>query len=453
MRENRQLTTTKNDEFYVMDALSRPVTRNADTFAYNIRSEVAAATIGGNHEEHAYDNIGNSVFAAFNGVSNTYTVNNLNQYTSVGRVAPNAPPTSPTYDADGNMTAFGPWTYTYDSNSRLVDVSSSGVLLVTNIYDAKGRRVKKVTQNGTSTYIYDDWNLIYERVDHAAGGVDEFHYVWGKDLSGTLQGAGGVGGLLYVKINGSIYVPHADAYGNIMRYTDTAGNVVAEYTYDAFGRTIAQTGPLADLFRHRFSTKYFDVETGMYYYGYRFYSPILWRWLNRDPIGERGSINVYSFCRNNSLCRYDRNGQAFSNFTDPGGGWSFWVEKSPTDDDFLVRAKYTLTRNQRCSCEKVEVDRYVRKILGIGNKYGSYGLDHSGERVSSLDDPYSGYAEGDTPDGQSLFFYRMPWTQSFKFVARCVKGQMDGQVLSTIEKKFKTTGHWFGQPYTGSFVE
>ena len=96
---------------------------------------------------------------------------------------------------------------------------------------------------------------------------------------------------------------------------------------------------------------------------------------------------------------------------------------------------------------------YVRKILGIGNKYGSYGLDHSGERESSLDDPYSGYAEGDTPDGQSLFFYRLPWTQSFKFVARCVKGQMNGQVLSTIEKKFKTTGHWFGQPYTGSFVE
>ena len=192
---------------------------------------------------------------------------------------------------------------------------------------------------------------------------------------------------------------------------------------------------------------------GLYYYGKRHYSPTMRRWLTRDPIGEEGGINIYTFCRNNSLCKYDRNGQAFSNFTEPGGGWSFWVEKSPTDEDFLVRAKYTLTRNQRCSCEKVEVDRYVRKILGVGNKYGSYGLDHGGERESSLEDPYSGYAEGDTPDGQSLFLYRLPWTQSFKFVARCVKGKMNGQVLSTIEKKFKTTGHWFGQPYTGSFVE
>ena len=60
------------------------------------------------------------------------------------------------------------------------------------------------------------------------------------------------------------------------------------YTYDAFGRTISQSGPLADVFRHRFSSKYFDMETGLYYYGRRFYSPVLRRWLNRDPIGEEG---------------------------------------------------------------------------------------------------------------------------------------------------------------------
>ena len=49
--------------------------------------------------------------------------------------------------------------------------------------------------------------------------------------------------------------------GNIVRYTDTAGNVVAEYTYDAFGKTIAQSGPMADIFRIRFSSKYYDSET------------------------------------------------------------------------------------------------------------------------------------------------------------------------------------------------
>lgn len=124
-----------------------------------------------------------------------------------------------------------------------------------------------------------------------------------------LVGAGGVGGLLYLKRNGTIYIPHCDAYGNVMRYTDTAGNIVAEYTYDAFGKTISQAGQMADIFRMRFSTKYYDSETDLYYYGYRFYSPSLMRWLNRDPIEEDGGLNLYGFCWNNPISRIDPNGK------------------------------------------------------------------------------------------------------------------------------------------------
>ena len=68
-----------------------------------------------------------------------------------------------------------------------------------------------------------------------------------------------------------------DAYGNIMGYWDAQGNVVAEYTYDAFGKLIASSGPMAEVFSFRYSTKYFDPETGFYYYGYRYYSPELMR--------------------------------------------------------------------------------------------------------------------------------------------------------------------------------
>ena len=69
------------------------------------------------------------------------------------------------------------------------------------------------------------------------------------------------------------------------------------YSYDALGRTVAATGPLADTFPHRFSTKHFDPETGLYYYGYRYYSPTLMRWLNRDPIEEEGGMNLYAVCK------------------------------------------------------------------------------------------------------------------------------------------------------------
>lgn len=183
-----------------------------------------------------------------------WTANCLNQYAEF------------THDADGNMTQCGDWTYTYDAANRLKTASSNGVLLVTNFYDAKSRRVKKVTAEATTTFFYDGWNLIEERIAYTNGTSSTIRYSWGKDLSGTLQGAGGVGGLLYLTIDGVPFIPCYDNIGNIMCYLDANGNTVAQYIYGVFGNTISATGVLADIFRHRFSTKYYDSETGLYYY-------------------------------------------------------------------------------------------------------------------------------------------------------------------------------------------
>ena len=138
----------------------------------------------------------------------------------------------------------------------------------------------------------------------------EVLYFWGMDLSESLQGAGGVGGLLAVSVNGQFYFPAYDNNGNVTKYIDESGNVVAAYEYDDFGRLLSQTGAMADFFRHRFSTKYYDPETGLYYYGYRFYSPSLMRWLNRDPIEEEGGLNLYGFCGNNAAVKFDAIGLA-----------------------------------------------------------------------------------------------------------------------------------------------
>ena len=291
---------------YSYDALSRPISRNADTFGYNDRSEVSSANIGGNSETHEYDDIGNATFAAFNFATNIYTANNLNQYTSI--LCDSATLREPAHDVDGNLTFDGVFSYAYDADNRLASVSSNELVLVTNQYDHKGRRVRKTTPTSETTFLYDGWNLIYER--EIAGTVtNETYYYWGKDVSGSLQGAGGVGGLLYLKRNGTIYIPHRDANGNIVRYTDTVGDVVAEYTYGAFGNTLSATGTFADVFHFRYSTKYYDPETGLYYYGYRFYSPVLMRWLNRDPIEEDGGCNLYAFCKNAPLLYIDVQGE------------------------------------------------------------------------------------------------------------------------------------------------
>ena len=304
---------------YAYDALSRPTSRNADTFGYNDRSEVTSATIGGNYETHEYDSIGNSIIVSFNGTTNAYSANNLNQYSMVGRVVPNAPPCTimPTYDIDGNMLSVGVLSFTYDAVNRLKTVSTNGVQLIANFYDAKSRRVKKVTSEATTTFFYDDWNLIEERVAYTNGTTSTIRYYWGKDLSGGLQGAGGVSGLLYLTVSNSstpnastqqLYIPCYDNNGNITRYLDACGNTVAQYTYDAFGNIISKFEPLADFFRHRFSTKYYDAEIGLYYYGYRFYHPSLMRWLNRDPIEEDGGVNLYVICENNPVDAYDELG-------------------------------------------------------------------------------------------------------------------------------------------------
>jgi RHS repeat-associated protein len=139
---------------------------------------------------------------------------------------------------------------------------------------------------------------------------------WGEDLSGTLQGAGGIGGLLASIHNISptkIQDPsaasetaagspkgeaqrnqqsttslalffHDDSNGNVILLTDERAQPAARYSYDAFGQTITATGPAASINRYRFSTKPIENGSGLAYYGYRYDDPVSGKWLNRDPI-------------------------------------------------------------------------------------------------------------------------------------------------------------------------
>jgi RHS repeat-associated protein len=86
---------------------------------------------------------------------------------------------------------------------------------------------------------------------------------------------------------------------------------VAHYEYDPFGKTTVATGTKAQDFAHRFSTKPLDTTTGLYYYGYRFYDPEIGRWPSRDPIEERGGINLYGFVGNGGVNRFDVLGKQF----------------------------------------------------------------------------------------------------------------------------------------------
>jgi RHS repeat-associated protein len=125
-----------------------------------------------------------------------------------------------------------------------------------------------------------------------------------------MQGAGGVGGLLAVTqtpVTGApvTYYPCFDGNGNITEYINASGAIVAHYGYDPFGNTPIISGAQAQEFKYRFSTKRLENTTGLYYYGYRYYHPQTGRWINRDPIEERGGLNLYGFVGNKAVISWD----------------------------------------------------------------------------------------------------------------------------------------------------
>jgi RHS repeat-associated protein len=136
--------------------------------------------------------------------------------------------------------------------------------------------------------------------------------VWGTDLSGSEQGAGGVGGLLmvrnYVTTNNQSATHFAayDGNGNVTGLVDASdGAVSATYEYGPFGELIRSTGGMVSANPFRFSTKFTDNESGLVYYGYRYYNPSAGRWQNRDPIHEFGGLNLLNFVGNRGVNAVD----------------------------------------------------------------------------------------------------------------------------------------------------
>ena len=234
--------------------------------------------------------------------------------------------TTASYDNDGNLLADGRWSYTYDGENRLSSAETTSAAVTAGVirqkltfgYDYLGRRISKLVQSGWTGsnyantdlslhYIYDGWNLVCE-LDANSSLAKVRSHVWGLDLSGTAQGAGGVGGLLYTYdyAMSASYIPAYDALGNIYAMIKASdGSVAASYEYDAYGKMLRETGTYAASNPHQFSTKYTDCETGLVYYGHRYYSPSLGRFINKDPIEEQGGLNLYAFCTNNGVNSWD----------------------------------------------------------------------------------------------------------------------------------------------------
>lgn len=379
-KENKIGTTTISKHTYTVNKIGQRTQReqtgsafatpSTDAFAYNTRGEVIGSTNTQRpalNTAYSFDGMGNRLTSQDGFGPRTYTANLLNQYTTVGTAQ-----TAPTYDLDGNMLTDGNGrTFSWDAENRLVRVVQSGSPTVLYSYDGLSRCVERREVHPDTTVkitrkLYDGWNLLAEYDTGSAGILPASPtrtHLWGLDLSGSLQNAGGVGGLLSIKEGGTTRACTFDGNGNISEVI--AGNAIAaHYEYDPFGNTTYATGAYAQANPWRFSTKPVDSITGLYYYGYRWYDTHLGRWPNRDPFQERGGMNIYCFSYNNSIRYTEYMGlapvvTAATDWVPVFGGLSLEGGGNSSGERIVASVKVKWTRIFSVTCD--ECDEYAEQ--------------------------------------------------------------------------------------------
>ncbi|MES2345296.1 MAG: RHS repeat-associated core domain-containing protein, partial [Chlamydiota bacterium] len=204
------------------------------------------------------------------------------------------------YDFNGNpyekTTAEATIRYDYDALGRLTEISSAEKTILYQ-YDPFSRLYsKEVVTPSNSTTIY----YIYDK-DREIGTIDEN----GKLLELKVLGLGlkgDIGAAIAIELEDEIFAPLHDFRGNVIALLSLDGKIVESSDFDAFGR---EDKPL-NTYRNpwRFSSKRTE-ETGLIFFGFRFYDPILQRFLTPDPSGFTDGPNLYAYTRNNPLSRLD----------------------------------------------------------------------------------------------------------------------------------------------------
>ncbi len=222
--------------------------------------------------------------------STAYVPNRLNQYSSVGGTAHG-------YDANGNLTSDGTYTYEYDEENRLRSAVGGG-FTTSYEYDPLGRRRAKVVNGVTTKFVSDNAEEIEER---NSSNIVLRKYVYGSSIDeriAMLEATACTGGRCYYLTNWQ---------GSTTTLINQTGSTLnATYHYGPYGEG-TNWSPADALTGNpfRYTGRRVDPETGLYYYRARYYSPKLGRFLQTDPVGRNSDVNLYTYVFNDALNRYD----------------------------------------------------------------------------------------------------------------------------------------------------
>lgn len=212
------------------------------------------------------------------------------------------------YDRNGNLQKIksGPHTseFLYDALDRLASFVRDGQKVVYR-YDENNRRLSKTFYRLEGTDLWKEQETIryLYQGENEIGSVEKEGRINELRILGMGKGAE-IGAAVALEINQKVYVPIHDHIGNVACLLDsTTGAVTEAYRYSSFGEELFDGQK--SISPWRFSSKRVDPESGLVYFGRRYYAPEIGRWVTPDPIGREGGPNLYAYVLNNPLTHFD----------------------------------------------------------------------------------------------------------------------------------------------------
>ena len=243
-------------------------------------------------EAYSYDAVGNrlsSLEGAAPSAPRYYEANNLNQYLSITSACPEpaegcASVVSLSYDLNGNTTQKLEngiaHIYRWDIENRLIGYSNSeSGVSAEYAYDPFGRRIRKIVNSSTNHYLYADEGLVAEL--DSTGGITRAY--------GYTPNSLWMNNPLFMRVASNYYYFLTDHLGAPQKLMARNGQVVWEAYFESFGKAVVSSNSTV-INNLRFSSQYFDEESGLHYNTHRYYEPEVGRYLTRDPMEELGFI-------------------------------------------------------------------------------------------------------------------------------------------------------------------